>query len=581
MMTTTENNTDGARNPFAASKIGNFGKYSRTNQSWEEVFSGEYECHLTSPPATVLDIGANEGAFSAWASERWPGAKIKAYEPAAPNVDLFLRNLGGNPNIEFYGCAVGDLPGRMRLYGPLHNSGEWSCFDIGEQDKGTWIDVPVVAANTLVSAEFVKIDCEGCELMILEGLDLSATKALVVEYHRGIYREKIAEICAGAGLQLFQHSALTANTGTLKFAGAGAVRASQTPTPIPDEMRLAGNTADGKLIGLTAGDIRNEHYDPRLRGMKLFIGVPSAHPSLHFTQCLLQLQKEKPLPLELHFSSGDGVARARNALTAAFLRGDCTHLLWWDDDLTAGRHHIIALLLANQPVVGGFYPMKKEGPLEWVVNSLPGDPGPVGCLQPLKYAGTGFLMIQRSVFEKMMVAYPELEFCEDYGTRSKAFDFWSMGVYRDGIGNALMAAQVLLRYFHGTRKEITGGDAEFMATLERLAAQLMTSPVGRYLSEDWFFCQRWLDMGGQVFNHCNVVLKHVGSAIYPLKTQEAEISNPRGKIPAEGAKGRETFNVQRPTSNAELETANNVVDGEMVPGVRRQSKIESPGPKIF
>jgi hypothetical protein len=45
----------------------------------------------------------------------------------------------------------------------------------------------------------------------------------------------------------------------------------------------------------------------------------------------------------------------------------------------------------------------------------------------------------------------------------------------------------------------------------------------RYLSEDWFFCERALRLGYEIFADTRVVLKHVGEAIYPLKSQEAEL----------------------------------------------------------
>ena len=66
-----------------------FKNYTRTNDSFEEVWAGCYECDLINPPKTVLDIGANEGAFTAWALEKWPAAKIEAWEPVPDNAEIF------------------------------------------------------------------------------------------------------------------------------------------------------------------------------------------------------------------------------------------------------------------------------------------------------------------------------------------------------------------------------------------------------------------------------------------------------------------------------------------------------------
>ena len=49
----------------------------------------------------------------------------------------------------------------------------------------------------------------------------------------------------------------------------------------------------------------------------------------------------------------------------------------------------------------------------------------------------------------------------------------------------------------------------------------------RYLSEDWYFCQRWLDLGGEIFGHTRVALRHLGPVIFPLETQLPEVTNPK------------------------------------------------------
>ncbi len=200
------------------------------------------------------------------------------------------------------------------------------------------------------------------------------------------------------------------------------------------------------------------------------------------------LQAQKPLPIELHFAQGDGVARSRNHLTAEFLRGDCTHLLMIDSDLIFGPDHIARIVSHDVDVVGGAYPKKQEGPLEWVINTLPNQEfaAAAGGLLPVRYVGTGFICIRRAAFARIAAAYPQSRYLADYGERREEFDYWPMSVYR---------------------KEPTD--------------------PGRYLSEDWFFCQRWLDIGGTVHLDTATILKHIGPAVYPLMTQEPEISKPR------------------------------------------------------
>ena len=466
-----------------------FKNYTRTNDSFEEVWAGCYECDLINPPKTVLDIGANEGAFTAWALEKWPAAKIEAWEPVPDNAEIFKINHGGDPRVNFHQFAVATRD-RLELYLGKSNSGDCSAYDIGDQLEKK-IVVDAFNPALLNRAEFVKVDTEGCELEIVSGLDLSATVALVCEWHRDEDCRKIIAVVEKAGLKLFHCKPWFKDRGEMGFARPGARRQDLTPQAlIPDDTRLSGNTPDGKLVSLTAGTLRNEYLDPRLKNVKLFIGLPIyGHPTMPFIKCLMTLQAMKPCHLDIHVGQGDGVGRTRNVLTALFLKSDCTHLLFMDSDLIFTVDHVKNLLLANQPIVGGFYPKKQQGKLEWVVNTFNPSPSPrEDGLQALKYIGTGFLCIRREVFEKMILAFPEIRFREDYGQREIAHDFWSMGVYRE---------------------------------------KNLPNDEGRYLSEDWCFCQRWLDLGGEIFGHTRVALRHLGPVIFPLETQLPEVTNPK------------------------------------------------------
>jgi hypothetical protein len=42
----------------------------------------------------------------------------------------------------------------------------------------------------------------------------------------------------------------------------------------------------------------------------------------------------------------------------------------------------------------------------------------------------------------------------------------------------------------------------------------------RYLSEDWYFCQRARDLGFKIYGDNGVTLRHSGNAVYPLSYQE-------------------------------------------------------------
>ena len=522
--------------------------YQTTNDSFKEVFAGEYECDLIEPPKTVLDIGANEGAFTAWALEKWPDCTIEAFEPVPTNAELFIQNHpasypadhSGRATIRFVMGAIAK-DSEVTLFTGGYNSGEASVYMPDEMKKDE-VKAVGIKPESLISAEFVKIDTEGCEVPILAGLDLTNTKALALEYHRDSDRALIIGAVTGAGLELIDIIIHGPNRGTMKFAKEGAStrkKFCEAARCVPDETPLTGTTKDGVTVSLTAGEIRNETYRTELKGKKLFIGIAVNSQMTVFTvQSLQALQANKPCPIVIDYACGDGVARARNMLTTAFLKTDCTHLLFLDYDLIFSVDHIVNILTANEHVVGGFYPKKQQGPLEWCINTLnPHPPVREDHLQALRFVGTGFLCIERSVFAQMQAVYPENTYREDYGARGMAHDFWSMGVYRPELDDAIVEAEKLARYFdkqnHVDGLPSSAGaqhDSEDMRELvSRLKFKLgkdVAVNEGRYLSEDWYFCQRWNDMGGTCYGHTGVMLKHVGQVIFPLNTQAAEVVNP-------------------------------------------------------
>jgi hypothetical protein len=216
---------------------------------------------------------------------------------------------------------------------------------------------------------------------------------------------------------------------------------------------------------------------------KVFVAIPSygEMPAVS-AQCLIKLALGglSNAAMTMRMVIGDSlVSRARNALTADFLSTDCTHLLFIDSDLIFSSEHVDRLLSHDVPIVGGFYPKKQQGPLAWVCNALPHWPDHDGAgLQPVRYIGTGFLMVKREVFEQMIETFgSEIAYVAD-GSGRDEHDFWKVGVH---VG-------------------MDGGR--------------------RYLSEDWFFCQRALEIGHEVLGDPRVILKHVGPATFPLETQE-------------------------------------------------------------
>ena len=98
-------------------------QHGRDLEALFELFErGEYE-----PPGEVaplleasrvqqiVDVGANVGMFSAWATGRWPGADITAFEPARDNVPVYRQWARGRDHVTFIEAAAATADGTLRF----------------------------------------------------------------------------------------------------------------------------------------------------------------------------------------------------------------------------------------------------------------------------------------------------------------------------------------------------------------------------------------------------------------------------------------------------------------------------------
>lgn len=148
------------------------------------IFKGEYDVPVNLPKPRILDIGANLGAFSIWASHRWPGCQIYAYEPNDQIFDILQRNIAVNTsgNVVLIKEAIGN-PGPRMFYQGNHNCGEAGLYT---KSNKPGYELMVSCPTSLPEANVLKMDTEGCEVEILEPLLKQGRKfdVIMYEYHR-------------------------------------------------------------------------------------------------------------------------------------------------------------------------------------------------------------------------------------------------------------------------------------------------------------------------------------------------------------------------------------------------------------
>ncbi len=247
-----------------------------------------------------------------------------------------------------------------------------------------------------------------------------------------------------------------------------------------------------------------------LRKRKLFLAAPMYGGMCAglFTKSVADLTAmfaANGLELRSYFLFNESlITRARNYCVDEFMRSDCTHMMFIDSDIGFDPRDIVAMMAlqsddSEYDVLAGPYPKKtiswekiklavdkgiadddanvlEKYVGDYVFNPKAGN-GTIRIDEPVEVSevGTGFMMTRRSAFEKFVAAYPEYSYKPDH---------------------------VRTEHFDGTREIMQYFQAEI-------------DPVSkRYLSEDYWFCQKLSQAGGKIWYCPWMKLSHVGTYIF-------------------------------------------------------------------
>lgn len=234
---------------------------------------------------------------------------------------------------------------------------------------------------------------------------------------------------------------------------------------------------------------------------------------VNYVFCIIKTKevfKYYDIPLKIEFCKNDSlVTRARNNLVAKAMSDvTVTHLMFIDNDITWDPVNIIKLIIANKPIVGGIYPLKKynweklaNDPeyikkmiekknnsrvknimdddllvqyslLNYNLNHIGNSIKIENNLTEVKHVATGFMMIKRGVIEKMSEAFPHTKYTDDVNYLEEHENRYAYALFDCGVED------------------------------------------GHYLSEDWLFCNRWKKIGGKVYIDVSINLSHTGIEQY-------------------------------------------------------------------
>lgn len=142
------------------------------------TYTAVFECvSKLKPGMAFIDVGANAGVFSLFASDRvGPEGRVVAFEPSFETFQLLMRNiaLNGSSRILPFNVAVGDKTSTVQFdpASPAHSgrahiaeTGSTEVLQIGAAELFPLLDALIGRRETIV-----KIDVEGAEVLVLKGL---------------------------------------------------------------------------------------------------------------------------------------------------------------------------------------------------------------------------------------------------------------------------------------------------------------------------------------------------------------------------------------------------------------------------
>lgn len=225
----------------------------------------------------------------------------------------------------------------------------------------------------------------------------------------------------------------------------------------------------------------------------------------------LEVFRQYKITANVEFCKSDSlVTRARNNLVAKAMNDpNMTHILFIDNDISWEPFDILKLLLHDKNIVGGIYPLKnyhwnkllenngesvknmiekknksqlsdfindenmiQYNLLNYNINYKSNEIKIEKNLTEVKHIPTGFMLLKRSVIEKMQEAYPSTKYTDDVHFLTEEENKYCYALFDCGVEDK------------------------------------------HYFSEDWMFCHRWSKMGGKLWIDISINLTHTGIEDY-------------------------------------------------------------------
>ena len=264
------------------------------------------------------------------------------------------------------------------------------------------------------------------------------------------------------------------------------------------EIKVNSESGEKAVLPMWKPKTSQEEQSP----ISIFLATPvHSECSIHYAQALLEFQKlcfEKKVKVNFSLVKSSLVTQGRNLCVAGFLESNYTHLLFIDSDIYFSAESIFKMIEKDKDVISIPYPLKtimwdktmdriKSGDIKTVndlkssFNTYPmrvDDDNSIkitdGVIE-VTHSPTGCMMIKRSVFDKMIKAYPDKSIVQ---------------------------------------KTVINGQYVDRPHMWNFFDTLHDPETKTYLGEDFSFCKLWKDIGGICHAYINDPIIHIGEHQY-------------------------------------------------------------------
>lgn len=181
-------------------------------QTLLEIFGGDNLDPLPfcwTPPSTIYDLGANIGFSSLYLLNAFPNAQLFAFEPEPGNYEIARQNLSESPKARLLKRAVASEHGEMNFEcGTDIRGGRLVDADVSGghniQSVEVWSIAEMIDLEGLPCPDYIKIDVEGAEMAVLEGMKsyINSVKVMQIETHSQELHDSCRNFLNGTDLEI-------------------------------------------------------------------------------------------------------------------------------------------------------------------------------------------------------------------------------------------------------------------------------------------------------------------------------------------------------------------------------------------